>query len=142
MIRAHNSMKVLITGTTGWLGGELAIARRRLVLGSLRAPGERAILGLPALLARRRRRRGRGRVHRGKLYVLQWTFTTVINTVRFDLLRTCPQGESFARRGDTALRRAAARVEKCNRCKTRFKTKNYTRPRKRVVYGTSYFDGP
>jgi len=24
MIRAHNSMKVLITGTTGWLGGELA----------------------------------------------------------------------------------------------------------------------
>ena len=24
MIRAHNSMKVLVTGTTGWLGGELA----------------------------------------------------------------------------------------------------------------------
>ena len=24
MIRAHNNMKVLITGTTGWLGGELA----------------------------------------------------------------------------------------------------------------------
>ena len=24
MIRAHNSIKVLITGTTGWLGGELA----------------------------------------------------------------------------------------------------------------------
>ena len=24
MLRAHNSMKVLITGTTGWLGGELA----------------------------------------------------------------------------------------------------------------------
>ena len=25
MIRAHNSIKVLITGTTGWLGGELAM---------------------------------------------------------------------------------------------------------------------
>ena len=27
MIRAHNNIKVLITGTTGWLGGELEEAR-------------------------------------------------------------------------------------------------------------------
>ena len=53
MIRAHNSIKVLITGTTGWLGGELAkklaeqghtvvgLARRALAVEG-RAPGPHA----------------------------------------------------------------------------------------------------